>query len=196
MKARIRIAVFLALVLLLGGMFWMVRRAFETNAQFELAQKVLELVPDAAQRIQDFHRVQVRDGRKEWEIAAAEARYFDQEQRVVVRQPMLRLYLADGREVGVQGAEGVVSLDGKELRAVDLRGEIVVTLADYTVRTSEARYDRAADRITAPGGVEISGRDIDARGMGMEVEVDTQKVRLLQDVQMTLRPGETSGDGA
>src|SRR5262245_52905639 len=101
MKARLRIAVLLALVVMLGGMAWMVRRTLRTNAEFALAQKALELVPDAAQRIQNFHRVQVRDGRKEWEIAAAEARYFEGEQRVVVRQPMVRLYLEDGRTVGV-----------------------------------------------------------------------------------------------
>lgn len=174
----------------------MVRRALTLNEQLELAQKVLELVPDAAQRIRDFRRVQVRDGRKEWEIAAAEARYFDEEQRVVVREPMVRLYLEDGRVVGIRGDEGVIVLDGRELRTVDLEGDIEVTLADYTVRTAAARYDRGADTIRAPGGVEISGREIDARGMGMEVDVSAQKLRLLNEVRMTLRPETERGDGA
>jgi predicted nuclease with RNAse H fold len=79
MKAPLRIAILVALTVLLGGMGWLVRRALTMNEQLELAQKVLELVPEAAQRIRDFRRVQVRDGRKEWEIAAAEARYFDEE---------------------------------------------------------------------------------------------------------------------
>ena len=135
MKARLRIAIFFALIVLLGGMALMVRRAFNTNTQFELAQKALDLVPDAAQRIQDFHRVQVRDGKKEWEIAAAEARYLEDEHKVVVRAPMVRLYLKDGRSIGIRGDEGVVLLDGKELRSVDLSGAVEVTLADYIVRT-------------------------------------------------------------
>jgi LPS export ABC transporter protein LptC len=171
----------------------LVRSALRTNAEFELAQKALELVPDAAQRIKNFHRVQVRDGRKEWEIAAEEARYFEAEQRVVVRRPMVRLYLDDGRSVGVSGAEGVVSLDGKELRGVEVNGGIEVTLADYVVRTASAHYDRARDLITAEGGVEISGADIDARGTGMQVEVGAQRFRLLDDVQMVVKP--QGGDG-
>ena len=194
MKARLRIVILLALTVLLGGMGWLVFRALETNEKFELAQKVLELVPDAAQRIQDFRRVQVRDGRKEWEIAAREARYFDEEQRLVVREPMVRLYLTDGRVVGIRGDEGVVLLDGRELRSVDLTGAIEVTLAEYTVRTSAAHYDRGADTIRAPGGVEISGGELDARGTGMEVEVRTQKLRLLDEVQMILRPRKAVGN--
>lgn len=196
MKARLRIAVFLAIVVLLGGMGLLVRRVLMTNTEFELAQKALELVPDAAQRIQNFHRVQVRDGRKQWEIAAAEARYFDDEERVVVRRPMVRLYLEDGRAVGVSGEEGVVSLDGGELRSVDVTGGIEVTLADYTVRTDSAHYDRARDLITAAGGVEISGHDLDARGTGMQVEVAQQKFRLLQDVQMVIKPQGADGKRA
>jgi LPS export ABC transporter protein LptC len=194
MKARLRIVILLALTVLLGGMGWLVFRALETNEKFELAQKVLELVPDAAQRIQDFRRVQVRDGRKEWEIAAREARYFDEEQRVLVREPMVRLYLTDGRVVGIRGDEGVVLLDGRELRSVDLTGAIEVTLAEYTVRTAAAHYDRGADTIRAPGGVEISGGELDARGTGMEVDVRTQKLRLLDEVQMILRPRKAVGD--
>jgi LPS export ABC transporter protein LptC len=188
MKARLRTAILVALVILLGGMALMVRRAFLQNREIEMAQKVLELVPEAAQRIQDFHRVQVRDGRKEWEIAAREARYFDDEQKVVVRGPLLRVYLEDGRSVGVAGDEGVVYLDGKELRSVDLNGSIEVTLPDYVLRTAAARYDRALDSITAPGQVEISGAGIDARGIGMHVDVSEQSFRLLEGVMMELRP--------
>jgi LPS export ABC transporter protein LptC len=188
MRARLRIIVFVALFVLLGGMAVLVRSTLRTNAEFELAQRALELVPDAAQRIKNFHRVQVRDGRKEWEIAAEEARYFESEERVVVRRPMVRLYLDDGRSVAVTGEEGVVTLDGRELRGVEVGGASEVTLADYVVRTQSAHYDRARDLITADGGVEISGADLDARGTGMQVEVGAQRFRLLDDVQMVIKP--------
>ena len=196
MKARLRIAIFVVLIVLLGGMALMVRRAFNTNTQFELAQKALDMVPDAAQRIQDFHRVQVRDGKKEWEIAAAEARYLEDEHKVVVRAPMVRLYLKDGRSIGIRGDEGVVLLDGKELRSVDLSGAVEVTLADYIVRTDSAHYDRGRDMVTSPAEVEISGGEVDARGLGMQVEVGSQKFRLLDDVRMIVRPRGVADDGA
>lgn len=197
MKARLRIAILLALIVMLGGMALMVHRAFRTNSEFELAQKALELVPDAAQRIKDFRRVQVgSDGRKEWEIAAAEARYFEQDQKVVVRGPLLRLYLKDGRSVGIQGDEAVILLDGKDLRTVDLNGSIEVSLADYVMRTASAHYDRGQDRISSPEEVEISGGDVDARGVGMQVDVGSQKFRLLNDVQMVVQPRREEDRGA
>jgi lipopolysaccharide export system protein LptC len=42
--------------------------------------------------------------------------------------------------------------------------------------------------------VEISGGELDARGTGMEVNVRTQKLRLLDEVQMILRPRKAVGD--
>jgi len=156
------------------------------QSRAELDEKALDLLPAVAQRIEDFHRVQVRDGRKEREIVAREARYFDEREQVVVREPWLRVYLRDGRSVGVKGEEGTVSLAGKELDSVELAGDIRVTLADYEVRAEYARYDRHRDVISAPAMVSITGGDIEARGGGLEVDVRAQRLRLQRDVHMTL----------
>ncbi len=185
----------LAVVGLLLGMGIMVGRVMWQQGKATLARQALDLLPGVAQRIEDFHRVEVRDGHKVWEIAAAEARYFEAERRVVVRQPMVRLYLDDGRSVGLKGDEGTVSLDGKDLDSVELSGSIEVTLADYTVRTDYARYDRRSDRIEAPGQVQITGKSIDAVGGSMEVDVAEQTLRLLKNVQMDFRPQEAEGAG-
>jgi LPS export ABC transporter protein LptC len=196
MKARLRFVIVLAAIGLVAGIGILVGRTLWQHAESELAQHGLDFLPEVAQRIQDFHRVHVRDGQKVWEIAASEARYFDEEQRIVVRDPMLRLFLHDGRSVGVKGNEGTVSLDGKELRSVELVGAIEVTLPDYVVRTEYAEYDRAADLISAPGVVQISGNDLDVQGGAMEVEVGVQRLHLSKDVIMTLRPKGGAHDGA
>ncbi len=186
MKAHIRILVVVLGLGLLGGLGLLVGRTLWVQHRSVLAQQGLEFVPDVAQRIQDFHRVQVRDGRKVWEIVASEARYLAEEQRVEVSGPELQLYLGDGRRVGIKGAAGTVTLNGKELRTVELTGSIEVTVADYTVLADAAIYDRARDSISAPGEVHISGGDLEARGSGLEVEVGAQRLRLRRDVRMTL----------
>lgn len=195
-KARVRIVVALLVVGLLGGIGILVGRVMWQQDKSALIALGAELVPEVAQRLQDFHRVHVRDGRKEWEIAATDAQYFEDEQRIVVRELTLRFYLEDGRTVGVSGDEGMVSLDGRELRSVELRDGIEVTLPDYIVHTEYARYDRAANAIVAPGEVTISGRDVEARGKNMVVEIGTQRLRLSRDVHMTLRPREKAGRAA
>jgi LPS export ABC transporter protein LptC len=195
-KKSVRNLVVLLVVGLVGVLVALVGRAVLVHRQSDLAQKGLDFIPEVAQRIQDFHRVQVRDGRKVWEIAAAEARYFDEEQRVDVREPNLQLYLSDGKQVGIKGSSGRVSLDGKELKSVELEGGIEVSLANYKVETEYAVYDRARDLISAPGGVRISGSDLQAQGGAMEVEVGTQQLRLRRDVHMTLIPNGGAHGGA
>jgi LPS export ABC transporter protein LptC len=194
MKSRVRLLVILSAILLLVALAGLVGRALWQQGQARLAQQAIELLPEVAQRIQDFHRVFVRDGRKVWEIAAREARYFEDEQRVVVRGPMVEFYLDDGRSVGLKGEEGVVSLEGKDVRQVELSGGIEVRLAEYTVWADYARYDRDHDRIEAPGAVRISGAELDVAAEGLQVDVEAQKMRLTRDVRMTLHPtGGSSG---
>ncbi|HVN86853.1 MAG TPA: LPS export ABC transporter periplasmic protein LptC [Candidatus Binatia bacterium] len=193
MKNRLRLAVIGAVVLALGGIGVLVARSLRMQWREEAAQTGLDLLPQVAQRIQDFHRVKTQDGRKVWEVAAREARYLDEEQAVVVNEPMVRLYMPDGRMVALSGHEGRVALDGRELREVDLAGGIEVQFNDYTARTDRAVYQHATDRISSPQPVEIVGRALQLRGERMEVDVGAQKLRLFRNVTMTLQPDAGPG---
>jgi LPS export ABC transporter protein LptC len=147
-----------------------------------------DFLPDVAQHIQSFRRVKVKNGKAVWEVQADDAQYFDNDQQIVVQKPRVTFYLEDGaRHAELVGAEGRLTLDGKELAAVTLRGEVVLLIDDLEFRTDEARYDRAADRIDAPGIVTIRGKTLDVRGLGLEVEVTPKKIRLLRDVHTVLR---------
>jgi hypothetical protein len=74
-------------------------------------------------------------------VSAREAQYLETEQMVVVEEPVVDVFLQDGRQVGLRGASGKLFLDGKELERVELQGEIAVMLGEYEMRTSEARYE-------------------------------------------------------
>lgn len=176
------------LVALLGGIGFLLATSLQRQRDHDVAQTALDLLPQVAQRIQDFHRVKTQDGRKVWEIAAREAQYFEDEHEVEVREPLVRLFLKDGRAVGLSGHNGRVSLDGRELRDVEVTGGIEVQFADYVVRTERARYTRSTDRISSPQPVEIMGRDLNLRGDRMEVDVSAQRLRLFRNVSMTLNP--------
>ncbi len=155
-----------------------------------------ELIPGVSQHIQDFHRVKMEDGRKVWEIAAKDARYFDDQNMVVVREALLQLFLKDGRIVGLRGNEARIMLDKREVSRVELSGDIALSLADYTARTQTAVYDHLHDRIVAPGGVEITGRALQLHGGGMAVDVQNERVTLLHHVSMAVQPALLKQGGA
>ena len=146
-----------------------------------------DFLPDVAQHLQTFKRVKLKDGKAVWEVKAEDARYLDGGE-VIVRKPEVIFYIDDGaRRARLVGAEGRLTLQGKELSAVTLEGDVVLVLDDLEFRTEQARYDHAADRIAAPGLVTIHGKTLDVRGHGMEVDVTPRRVRLLGDVHTVLK---------
>ena len=188
MRKRLRFSVVLLLLGLLAGVGFLVGRSLWQQRKQDLVQKGLEFLPGVSQHIQDFRRVKIQDGHKVWEVAADDAQYFDEDKTVVIRGAVLQWFLKDGRVIGLKGDQGRVFLDGHEIARIEVEGEIAVTFADYVVRTARATYDNRRELISAPGAIEISGRALQLHGDGMEVDVDTQRLTLLQNVSMQLQP--------
>jgi LPS export ABC transporter protein LptC len=186
-RSRLRAALLVVVAAALAGIGWQVSRSVGARRTHTLAD-LQDFLPQAAQRIQNFRRAKVENGRTVWEITADDAQYFETDSAIVVVQPTLRVFLRDGgREVTVHGAEGRLTLDGRELAAVTLGGGVTVTLDDLELQTPAATYDRARDLITSSAEVTVRGRTVDLRGRGMEVSVGPQLVRLLGDVHTVLR---------
>lgn len=188
MRTPIRLAVVAALVLVLGAGAWLLARNAMARRAADLGRSTVDLLPNVAQRIQNFHRVKVDNGRKVWEVSAREAQYLEGEGVVVVVEPMVAVYLKDGRTVSLRGADGTVFLDDRELRRVELKGAIAVQFGDYVMETAEARYEAEGDRIIAPGAVRIRGQEFDLRGERMEIDVRGQHLTLARQIDMTLWP--------
>jgi LPS export ABC transporter protein LptC len=187
-KSRLRVALLAVVAAALAGIgiaTWQNVRARQPRTVADLGK---DFLPDVGQHIQNFRRVKIKDGKMVWEVKADDAQYFEDEQQVVVQKPEVTFYMEeDGRRARLVGTEGRLTLDGKELAAVALRGDVVLLIDDLEFRTDEAHYDHAADRIAAPGVVTIHGKTLDVRGLGLEVDVTPKRVRLLDDVHTVLR---------
>ena len=197
MRKRLRLIITALVVVLLGGVGFLIGRSLWQQHQRDLAQTGLEFLPGVSQHIRDFHRVKVQDGRKVWEVSARDAQYFQEADLIVVQAAVMELYLRDGRKIGLKGDEARIVLDGREVKRVELNGSIEVTASDYLIRTDRAVYDHTRDVISTPGAVQISGRALQLRGDRMEVQVDTERVKLYRNVSMQLQPAllkEGGGD--
>src|SRR5262249_46958395 len=159
----------------LGGIGYLVSRSVNARQSRTLRDLGEEIIPQVAQRIQNFRRVKVKNGRTVWEITAADAQYFEQNDEIVVREPRMRLFVADGkREARVEGHEGHLRLNGREVNAITLHGDVTVHIDDLEVVTEEATYDHERDLITSNVAVTVRDKSMEVHGRGMEVEVGPQ----------------------
>jgi len=192
-RTRLRAALLLVVAAALGEIGYLVSRNVAARRTDPLRALGQDLLPQVAQRIQNFRRVKTKNGRTVWEITAKEAQYFEQDNQIVVDEPRMTFFLRDEqRQAHVQGKEGRITLDGREVLTVTLQGGVVVRLDDLELMTEEATYDRTRDVITSAAVVTVRGRTVELRGRGMEVDVGPQHVRLLEDVHTTLRAHDES----
>jgi LPS export ABC transporter protein LptC len=188
MKTRLRWLVVAVLVAVLTGGGWLLWQGFAARQRADQARAIVDVLPNVAQRIQNFHRVKVDNGRKVWEVSAREAQYLEGQEMVVVDHPVVELFLRDGRSVALRGDGGKVFLKSRELQRVELQGDIEVQLADYDLRTDAAQYEADNGLIVAPGLVHITGAGFEVQGERMEVDVSAQRLTLAQQVQTTMWP--------
>lgn len=180
------VVVSLVLVLAIGA--GLLARNYWQQRKAELALDMIELLPEVAQRIQNFHRVKIDNGRKVWEVSAKEARYFEDEGVVAVQEPRVSVFFEEGRTVAMSGHGGKVVLDGTDLQRVEVEGDIDVQLDEYSLRTQLAYYEAAEDRIHAPGDFRVESSEIQFDGKNMEIDLESQTLRVTERVHMTLWP--------
>ena len=185
-RRRLRRVLLIGVLMALGGIAYLVSSSM--SARLDPVRVAADLLPQVAQRIQNFRRVKVKDGRTVWEITADEAQYFEDDNQIIVHEPRLTFFMKDGdRPCRVSGSEGKLSLDGREIDSVTLGGGVSVELDELVLETNEATYDRERDLITSPGAVTVRSRSLEVRGQGMEISVGPQQLRLLGDVHTTVR---------
>lgn len=183
-RGRVRAVLIAAVMLALGSLGFVLGRTLVEREEAERSLPAPDLLPEVSQRIREFRRVKVSDGRKVWELKALEARYFEAQSEVLVIEPDVAFYDED-ETVRLVGRQGRLKLDGAELEKLDLTGGVRVDVGGYHLETEQAVYDRASNAIVAPKGIHLSGSDVDLTGRVLVVELANQRVRVIGDVTTT-----------
>lgn len=152
------------------------------------------LRPEVSQRIGDFRRVKVKDGRKVWELTASEAEYLEDQAKVLVTRPQVAFFGTSGENVEIKGREGRIYVSGNNIEKIELGGGIEVKVGDYLVRTAEAIYLQPQDVIVSQGPVEISGSSFALDGHGMVIELGRERLQFVNGVKTTLRGKVTTDE--
>jgi LPS export ABC transporter protein LptC len=193
-RRRARLGLAVVILVAVGAVGVQLVRSQWAQYVQRLSSGDLDLLPAVAQRIQNFRRVKMKGGRKQWEVAAREAQYLEDENQIVVREPEVSFYLEDADGVvALSGTTGRLVLNGREMERAELEGGIEVRFKRYVVRTDRAVYRRADGTVVSPSPVSVAGDGLTLSGARMTVDMDAQRVELQGGVE-TVVQGRGAGD--
>ncbi|HKA33889.1 MAG TPA: LPS export ABC transporter periplasmic protein LptC [Candidatus Binatia bacterium] len=162
----------------------------------ELVKNALNLLPDEALQIKDFHRAQVEGDRKIWEVFGDEARYNKDEKLLAVQKARILFYQQDTiiEAIGKQGnlwmGEGQ-----SDLEKAQLLGDVQVTFRGYVLTTNEILYFKSRNIMVLPSRVSIKGEGMELDGSHMEISLNDEKLRLNGNVRTKVVPNKLPTKG-
>lgn len=190
MRVTRRSILLTAILLSLGGIGYKVAGIVRT-AQKEIKTnplKALDYLPESALHMKDFHRSKIEDGRKVWELFGDEANYFKEQKEAVIKKPRFYYYDKKGEVAEAIGEEALIYVNERELERMELRGGIEVSFQGYVLTSEKAHYLPAKDEIVLPSHTTVVGEGVTMQGERMEVELETQKIRLIRNVKTKIEP--------
>lgn len=189
-----RLILLIAILISLGGVAYKVMDTVQT-LKGDIKKnplKVLDYLPESALHLKDFHRAKIEDGRKVWELFGDEAQYFKEQKEAVIKKPRFIYYDKNGEASETHGEEARIYLNEKELEKLVLRGGIQVNFQGFVLQSEEASYLPAKDQIVLPSRTKVVGDGLQLEGARMEVELESKKIRLVNNVKTKIEPEKLS----
>lgn len=192
-RRRLRTILLILISASLGGVVYKVGESIwqgKNRSIQKAAVKALQFVPEAALQIKDFHRAQVEEGRKVWEVFGEEASYHKAEGQLLLKKPRIFFYQKDNTTVEATGDQGTLWLeDGQgDMQKAQLLGDVEVDFRGYILKTGEILYFKSKNQMVLPGRVSVRGAGMELDGSHMEVSLDDDKMRLSQGVRTKVEP--------
>ena len=188
-KAR-RSILLLVIFLSLGGVAYKVTEIVR-GMQQEIKKnprKILDYLPESALHMKDFHRAKVENGRKIWELFGDEANYYKEQKEAIIKKPRFYYYDKKGEVIETTGDQARIYLNEKELERMELSGGIQVTFQGYLLKSEQANYLASKDQIELPTRTTVTGEGMQLEGSRMEVEMESKKIRLIENVKTKMEP--------
>jgi LPS export ABC transporter protein LptC len=191
-RKKRRLALLVVVFLGLAGVGYKVFQMISAAKQ-EISKnpiKALDYLPDSALHVKEFRRAKVENGRKIWEVMGEEADYFKDQKQAVIKKPRFVYYDQNGEAAETSGDVATMFLGDKELEKLQLQGGIEVTYQNYQLNSEEAIFVPGDQRIILPKKTTLVGGGIELEGSRMEIELESRKVRLINNVRTKIEPAK------
>lgn len=203
-RKRKRLVLLLAIFVILGGVGYKVAEQIWLMKIREIRKnplKALDYLPESALQIKDFHRTHVDGDRKVWEVFGEEARYVRADKQAVIKKPRILFYSRSGETLEATGNEGYLFFSDQEatekgmVDKMQIKGDIEVAYNGFVFNTEELLYIKSTDQIISPGKVTLKGESLELEGVGMEISIFDETLRLAQNVKTKIRPDRLAAKG-
>ncbi len=156
----------------------------------EVVQPVAEkLDPTAPVVLNKFHRNQIRDGKKLWEVLAEKGKYLPGSNNAELDEAELFLFRKDGSKVHLTAQKALLNFSGTDLSQAKVSGKVLMIYNDKVqMRTEDATYDKVASTVIVPGEVSILTDNIEVSGKDLLVDIEKQEMLLRKDVSTIIQP--------
>ena len=168
---RIRIMVFASLVLLVGGVLFMLFKGLEVDRGQEVIQDVFD---DGVSNttLRTIHHVAKRDGVREWTLDAKSARYQKLRNRTILEEVTVKFFVENGDTIQVTGAEGILYIDSMDIL---VSGNVVVVAGSRELKTERLHYDHKNRCVFTDTPVRITGEGITLAGNYMRFSLSRRE---------------------
>jgi LPS export ABC transporter protein LptC len=190
-RKRVRVGLLVGIFACIGVIGYKVAESKWRMKASEIKKDPLDLldyVPDAALQVKEFHRTKIDKGRKVWEVSGEEARYLKAQREAVIMKPRIVFYNKKGETLEAQGSEARLFFAEQEIEKLVIQGGIEVSFQGFVFHTDEIVYLSEKNQVLSPGKVSLKGKGLELEGIGMEMDLETEQIRVLQKVKTKLRP--------
>ncbi len=145
--------------------------------------KLSRNIPDI--QLENVHYEKTKKGHTEWEITARVAHHFQGRDLLTLEGVKMFYYGLPKRTIMILGKQGRIKPSTKD---VELLGKVFIKSSDgYKLRTNSLKYTSKTSLITTHDRVFISGKSFSVQGVGMKMNIKTDKVSILHAVKTTLK---------
>lgn len=139
--------------------------------------------------LNDFHRSEIKNGRKIWEVKAVKGEYFPGKQMAQIFEADVWLFRSETEKVFLSAPEAEITFDGTALNKAFFPAEVHVVYNDqYTVDTSAATYDKASDTVSSDQRVTLTSDMIDVEGSRFIAHSAENSIVISGGVKTVIKP--------
>jgi len=135
-------------------------------------------------KLDRVHYTETREGVKEWELEAASAVFYREQNTLALEKVRATFYGKNQETYVLVGEKGRYNTQTKVIEVFD--GVKVDSSSGYQLRTQGLRYEADQRELRTSDPVEMKGPDIQVEGVGMVVELNRQCMRIFGGVTTTL----------
>ncbi len=186
-RRHLRVVVALVTILSIGAVVTTFIRSAKIGDVWDLAVLTADNLPELLQRIRNFHRVVTRDGQKLLEVSAEEAAYYKNQKAVIIQRPRVVFFDKGEPVVTIEGVEGRLYLDGSDVQAVELDGDVILQLEQFRIQASNLAYDHTSEEVRVRGKMELTSPEMELSGTDLVIDMVERRLTMQEDVRMVVR---------